>query len=136
MKSGKLEIFSETGTEGLVWTFHPDDKKDDVYGWIVINEGDRLRVGNLFDGIIHKDRATNFVLYRDTFKCPADYATRFPEWWQHAGQQLVSGFWVHWTQPGVAPEEWLRWFDEGLEAEWERPAEAEGVEHSEAPAAG
>lgn len=100
---GILDAWGETGTEGLVWVVLVDGAEG--YDAIrIIEEGDRLMVFDgatglpFFDSEIKPDRKANYETYPNNPSC---------------GQPCVLGYWVHWTQSGMSPEDWAKMFLRG-----------------------
>lgn len=120
MKSGVLEPFWETGSEGVHWSVEEDGKLGyaSLHG---LRDGDWLRVfsaegGVLFDGEVHLECKRNLR------PLPGN-----PQY----SQQEVNGYWVHGLQIDVAPETWAAWFEAKLRCEF-IPIEAMQVEsHSD-----
>lgn len=95
---GVLEGWSETGTEGMVWSFHEDGKAG-YNGLNILDAGDYLVV---YD----KD---NKVVFQG--KINPDYKIgrkRRPgtNYWQ----PVALGMWVHWIQKGWQPDDWAKLF--------------------------
>lgn len=112
---GVLFAWSETGTEGVVWSVQderhmrarPDGSPEwDYEGLNPLRDGDRLAVlrpdGSVeWEGIV----ALEYGRRRRPYPLnPAD------------GQQEVHGFWVNGLQRDLAPETWAAWFFEGRPA--------------------
>lgn len=131
-----LEAFFETGTEGTYWSLY-DPTKTGYDGLIILEEGDKLIIPGKWEGIIEKDRETNRKWYfwaapfaeKEDWKGLCEhFDTQWPKEWTIENykefaysaytQQVAGGLWVHWLQKGVDPDEWARWFCEGLEAEY------------------
>ena len=98
---GKLEPFSETGTEGVVWSFH----EDGVQGYDGLNclhQGDYLTIFDpadptkvVWEGNIDLEFERNYQKFPNN-----------PEY----GQQAIMGLWVHGIQRNVEPDDWGIWF--------------------------
>jgi hypothetical protein len=105
---GTLEAFWETGTEGVLWSFH-EDGKPGYDGLHVLEKGDLLRVFNdasrqdvVFEGAID--------LEYENRKRPFPYNPKY-------SQQEIFGYWIHGLQQDHDPEAWAKMFFE------EKPAE-------------
>jgi len=100
-------LFSETGTEGGWWAVMEDGLK----GYAALHyleEGDDFTVyagdgSVLWHGMIRKDEKTSRRCHR---------VLRDGKWVADRGrmQQVAGGFWVHWLQAGMPPEEWGKLF--------------------------
>lgn len=108
MRTGKLDAFFETGTEGVVWSVVEDGKK----GYDALNglqDGDYLRIFDehnnvVFDGEVRLEWKRNYRPH------PMN-----PQY----GQQEVHGFWVRGLQDNVEPEDWSHWFHGQYRCEFE-----------------
>jgi hypothetical protein len=102
---GTLDPYSETGTEGIVWSLTASG----VPGYDALNclkRGDGLLVYNpdgtaLWSGDIDLE-------YKRCYQA-------FPMNPEH-GQQAVNGMWVNGLQSDVDPQAWAGWFHAGLPA--------------------
>lgn len=99
MRTGKLEAFFETGTEGVVWSTYEDGKQG-YDALCCLQDGDYLKVISpegavVFDGEVNLEWERNFRQY------PMNPSL---------GQQEVDGFWVRGLQVGVDPQDWSKWF--------------------------
>ncbi len=98
-KIGKIDMWFETGTEGVCWIFSEKGKR----GWSAFNEiekGDHLKIYNengkvVFSGIIRPDSKIGWQEY-----------PRNPGF----GQPVALGYRIHWTQKGWKPDDWARLF--------------------------
>lgn len=105
---GKLEAFSETGTEGVIWSLHEDDK-DGYDGLHPIDQGDYLTI---FD----PEHPTKIVWEGNLdLEWERNYHP-FPGNPQY-GQQAIFGMWVHGIQRNVEPDDWGTWFFKEFPAE-------------------
>ncbi|HEY6437101.1 MAG TPA: hypothetical protein VIY47_10975 [Ignavibacteriaceae bacterium] len=105
---GTLEPFSETGTEGVVWSLH----EDGVVGYDGLNclaDGDYLTIFNpedpekvVWEGTIKLEWERNYHKYPNNPKY---------------GQQAIMGLWVHGIQYNVEPDKWGFWFYKEYPAE-------------------
>ncbi len=105
--TGRLDMFFETGTEGLLWTLNLDPKHISFDGhpyttFELIESGDRLCIFNedgdaIFNGVIDPDHCEGW--------------TEYPSNPGH-GQPAALGYWIHWTQRGWCVEDWARLFIE------------------------
>lgn len=108
MRTGKLEAFFETGSEGVIWSTYEDGKQ----GYDALNclqDGDYLKVFSpegsvVFDGEVNLEWERNYRPY------PMNPAH---------GQQEVDGFWVRGLQVDVEPQEWSKWFHGNYRCEFE-----------------
>lgn len=107
--TGRLEIFFETGTEGVVWAFQESGKKDHE-GLVFIEQGDTLWIDSdgsqgcgsqVFAGTIDEDHKTGWAEYP---KNPGH------------GQPTACSLWIHWTQRGWRPDDWAQLFLESRAA--------------------
>ena len=97
---GCLDIFFETGTEGLIWILD-DGRKNQGYEAIhLIEEGDHLTVFDENDKKIFDDK---IVCDTETGKIPRPTNPQFK-------QQSALGYWIHWVQEGWEPDEWAGLF--------------------------
>ncbi len=114
--SGIPFLFSETGTEGGIWSVQEDGFLADdgihwsYYGLRSLKEGDDLTIfdknGNiLYHGIIKFDKITNLEMHMVFRK---GRWVQDPLW----TQQVVDGMWVHWLQSGISPEAWSLLFND------------------------
>lgn len=96
---GRLEPFSETGTEGMCWMLFEDGKFS--YDALVnIDNGDYLKIyypegAVAFRGIVDQDHQVGW--------------TEFPQNPGH-GKPSALGCWIHWTQRGWDPDAWASLF--------------------------
>ncbi len=105
---GKLDPFSETGTEGVIWAVYDDTKKG-YDGLHCLEYGDYLTVFDpedptkiVWKGTIDYDWERN----RRPYPLNPQY-----------GQQEVGGMWVHGLQVDVEPNDWATWFFKTYPAE-------------------
>lgn len=105
--SGFLDPFSETGTEGIIWSLVNDDATLSGYEKLTfITDGDYLFIEDGEGGIVWEGEVT--LEYERRYKSyPGN-----PEY----GQQEVFGYWVHGFQASEEPETWATWFFEGRRA--------------------
>ena len=98
---GMLEPFSETGTEGVVWSVN-DESKTGYDALNCLGRGDHLAI---FDLVNPKELIWygNIDLEYERNKQPFPHN---PEY----SQQAVFGYWVHGFQKNVEPEQWATWF--------------------------
>ena len=98
---GMLEPFSETGTEGIIWSVYEDGKTgyDALH---CLGNGDHLAI---FDLVNPAEMVWygNIDLEYESNKQPFPFN---PEY----SQQAVFGYWVHGFQKDVVPEQWATWF--------------------------
>lgn len=97
---GRLEDFSEQGSEGILWHLREDGKTDYYESLVRIEKGDFLAVYNpdgttAFDGLIQPDNQAGRTPY-----------PRNPEY----SQPAALGYWIHWTQSGWDPDRWAALF--------------------------
>jgi len=97
---GKLEAFSETGTEGIIWCVIDDA----LSGWDKLNclkDGDHLTILDpdtksvVWEGKIHLEYERNIT--------PSGYNPNYKK-------QAIHGMWVNGIQDNVLPELWANWF--------------------------
>ena len=99
---GLLEPFSETGSEGVMWSLQEPGKGYD--GLHTLQDGDLLTVFN--------DTAKKDILWQGEVKLEFKRNWRsfenpkYPE----IGQQEIGGWWVHGFQEGLDPEKWAQMF--------------------------
>jgi hypothetical protein len=105
---GKLEPFSETGTEGVVWSLH-EDGVDGYDGLNCLHQGDYLTIFDplditkvIWEGNIDLEFERNYHPF-----------PRNPQY----GQQAIFGMWVHGIQRDVEPDDWGIWFFKEYPAE-------------------
>lgn len=99
MRTGQLEAFFETGTEGVVWSVVEHNK----VGYDALNclqNGDYLKVFApdetvLFEGEILLEWSRN----KQASPLNPEYV-----------KQVVNGLWVNGLQYNVAPDDWSLWF--------------------------
>ena len=111
--TGTLDGWFETGTEGMIWNMTKDGEYSQPYEDMCnLDEGDHLKVFSpdgkvLFDDIIQPDYEIGYTEY------PLN-----PGY----GQPSALGYWIHWTQAGWQPDDWVRLFfhDPPLRAELTR----------------
>lgn len=102
--TGALDIYFETGSEGVFWVIYDENQKD-FYGLTLVEQGDYLKVFDeddtvLFDGEIVPDYETGWMEY------PLNPGSGL-------GQQCALGWWVHWIQKGWQPDDWASLFIRG-----------------------
>lgn len=102
---GKLDIWYETGSEGVVWLVEPDTVPDGYdpkhffyYG--MINAGHHLVITDptgkeVFSGMIDPDEEIGWEPY------PLNPSH---------GSPCALGYRIHWTQRGFQPDDWARFF--------------------------
>lgn len=110
---GVCFLFSETGSEGGWWAVQDDrfiiDREHWSYqGLNYLEDGDDFTVyerdGSIaFHGVIERDTETGEIP-RQVLR--NGQLVEDPEW----KQQAVGGFWVHWIQKGMDPEQWDKLF--------------------------
>ena len=96
---GVLEDFSETGTEGLVWSVLEDGERD-YAGIHTIEEGDHLTI---CDGLGNR-------VWAGKIDCDREIGWRRYPLNPVLGQPCALGYWIHWTQHGFKPDDWARFF--------------------------
>lgn len=136
----KLEAFFETGTEGVHWSVYDPTKKG-YEGLIPLNEGDKLIIPDVWEGIIQKDREESRAWYH--WAGPYARKNQWKEMYLHFtkgyeepwlaeateeeiketcksmfSQQQAGGMWCHWVQKDVDPDLWCSWFMKELDAEY------------------
>jgi hypothetical protein len=105
---GKLDPFSETGTEGVIWSLH-ENGKEGYDGLHCLGEGDHLTVYDPVDNTKVVWQGNIDLEYERNYRpFPMN-----PEY----GQQEVGGMWVHGIQRTVTPEDWGTWFYKQYPAE-------------------
>lgn len=107
MRTGKLEAYFETGTEGVIWSVY-EDGKEGYEGLNCLQDGDYIKVFDpqeqvVFDGEVKLEWERNYRPY-----------PRNP----HLGQQEVGGFWVHGLQENIDPQTWSTWFHSAYRCEF------------------
>lgn len=98
---GKLDAFSETGTEGIIWSVYEDGKTgyDALH---CLESGDHLTVLDPEDHSVTLWAGNIDLEYqRNRMSSPGN-----PQY----QQQNINGYWVHGVQVDVMPEEWALWF--------------------------
>lgn len=95
---GIIEIFCETGTEGLIWSFYENGKKG-WDGFHLLEAGNHLTIYNkdssiAFQGMIIPDHKIGLK------KIP----------FSNYRQPSALGYWIHWTQKGWKPDDWAKLF--------------------------
>lgn len=105
---GKLEPFSETGTEGVVWSLH-EDGVDGYDGLNCLCQGDYLTVYDPKDSTkIVWEGNIDFEYERNYHPFPKN-----PQY----GQQAIFNIWVNGIQRDVEPDDWGLWFFKEYPAE-------------------
>ncbi len=105
--SGRLEPFSETGTEGVVWSVY-EDGKSGYDGLHCLSDGDYLTV---FD-----PKDSEKVIWEGNIDLEWDRNRQQYPMNPKYSQQEIAGVWVHGIQRGVDPSEWGKWFFEAYPA--------------------
>lgn len=112
---GKLYLFFETGTEGIIWALNKksSDENTSYEDIVYLRDGDLLEVyddnANLFwRGHIDLEYQTNWYQY------PFNPSS---------GQQAVNGMWVNGLQRDVDPEFWMLMFSNSMNAKVVREKE-------------
>ncbi len=99
---GYLTEYFETGTEGLIWMLEEEgDRSRGLDALHRIEQGDRLTImtrngrRTLWSGVIECDTQTGGM--------PRPGNPEFV-------QPQALGYWIHWTQRGISPDRWARFF--------------------------
>ena len=111
---GVCFLFSETGTEGGWWAVQEDGYTYPGGNWMYeglrfLENGDEFTVYDkdgsaIWSGIIDQDDKTGAVPHTAIRK---GKVVEVRGW----KQQVVGGWWVHWIQRGMDPEEWGELFE-------------------------
>ena len=105
---GTLQAFSETGTEGIIWSIY-EDGREGYDGLNGLHGGDHLTIfhpGN--PGIVIWEGNIDLEYERNYHPYPMN-----PQY----GQQAIQGMWVHGIQRDVDPDTWGNWFFKEYPAE-------------------
>jgi len=102
---GFLDPFSETGTEGVVWSFS-DPGLPGYHSLHPLEDGDWLRVSGP-DGAVLWEGAVSLEYRRSWHPYPG---TDISSGGKPPGQQAVMGMWVHGLQRDMDPERWAGLF--------------------------
>lgn len=115
-----LAEWSETGTEGMVWTIEDTSVTEPYMGMKIISNGMHLKVFNhdnsiAFDGVIDQDKEAGWTHYpyylqeiAKTRKITQEDLDLLKT--NGFGQPSALGYWIHWTQRGWNPDDWARLF--------------------------
>jgi len=135
-----LEMFMEQGSEGAHWCAY-DNTKEGYEGLINLGNGDHIQIYSLgenrklvWEGVIDQDRKSHRRYYywiekaleagRDERHILTGYGYETCEMsnkeckdtlWRNYSQPMAAGYDCHWTQKGVDPEVWAKWFINELE---------------------
>jgi hypothetical protein len=101
---GRLEAFSDQGTEGIHWSFM-DDAKSGLEALTCLSAGDHLTIYN--------PDALDEVVWSGNINF--EYNSHI-----HGSYQRVNGGTVNGLQSGVSSDEWSLWFHNGYPAEFLR----------------
>jgi hypothetical protein len=101
--TGKLEAFSETGSEGIHWAIceENDGSRASSYDYLtLLDEDDYLTIFDqedkvVWEGAIRKDLISHYESY------PLNPGH---------GQQAILGYWVQWLQANTDQEKWASYF--------------------------
>ena len=105
---GTLQAFSETGTEGIIWSIY-EDGREGYDGLNGLHGGDHLTIfhpGN--PGIVIWEGNIDLEYERNYHPYPMN-----PQY----GQQAIQGMWVRGIQRDVDPDTWGNWFFKEYPAE-------------------
>lgn len=98
---GTLDSFSETGTEGIIWSVYEDGKQG-YNGFHCLKKSDHLTIFDPTDtSVVLWDGNIDLEYKRNYYPFPAN-----PQY----GQQAIQGLWVNGIQRDVEPDDWGKWF--------------------------
>lgn len=134
MSRYRLEMYMEQGSEGAHWCIY-DTTKTGYDGLINLYNGMKINIPGKWKGIIKQDTETNRHWFHKAkpYAEKGEYRKLLSAWGYNTiemsndqceevaklnmKQQVALGYWCHWVQKGVDPDEWARWFIDELDVE-------------------
>ena len=130
-----LEMFMEQGSEGVIWYIY-DNTLQGYEGLVSLENGMEINIIGKWRGIISMDydshkqylhtinrHLNNGKSFRDILHLynylTVEMSNKECEDLvkQNFAQPVAGGYYCHWTQRGVDPDEWASWFKQELPVE-------------------